>query len=105
MSRTRHFATLLDLVVVRLRVLGLCAAGCLFLAGVAVAQDTSAQNPPAQNTTPPPAATNAPPASKSDQAPATTQDNYRPSLLKKNPSATPPQAAPAPNSPPPSAPP
>jgi VWFA-related protein len=89
-----RFATFRHLALVRLRAVSLCALGGLFVAGVAFAQDAPAQNPPAQNA-PPPATT--PPSSKSDQPPATTTDNYRPSLLKKNPPATPPQSAPAPN--------
>jgi VWFA-related protein len=104
MSRMKQLAFPGFLAVARLRAVMLCAAGCLLLAGASPAQDapaqnSSPQNPPAQNRNPP-AATPAPAAQKNDQSSTTAPDDYRPSLLKKNPPAAPPKNTPAPSAPP-----
>jgi VWFA-related protein len=105
MSRMKQLAFPGFLALARLRAVMLCAAGCLLLAGASPAQDapaqnSSPQNPPAQNGNPPPAATPAPAAQKNDQSSTTAPDDYRPSLLKKNPPAAPPKNTPAPGAPP-----
>jgi VWFA-related protein len=104
MSRMKQLAFPGFLALARLRAVMLCAAGCLLLAGASPAQDapaqnSSPQNPPAQNGNPP-AATPAPAAQKNDQSSTTAPDDYRPSLLKKNPPAAPPKNTPAPGAPP-----
>jgi VWFA-related protein len=104
MSRMKQLAFPGFLALARLRAVMLCAAGCLLLAGAspahdAPAQNSSPQNPPAQNGNPP-AATPAPAAQKNDQSSTTAPDDYRPSLLKKNPPAAPPKNTPARGAPP-----